>query len=572
LKDSVTADELKFQGEFSDVSMYVIFDKPISVVGENAVLNNMGIYVFSENVALNNITFVATKSLGDLINVGASNVNLTNLDITYIVGDEMANTINVNGEKTISNVNILNNNIYFESHVSDDEEMTTAINLDNVEDVIVGGNVIVANIPALYVATYDYTYFMMGLCYVNPIRIYESKDVELSNNKIDVTVNDFEDDYPTVQALYVVGSESIMIGENNFTMRDTLTPNGTAIYLYAVECGFSSAVAFIENNFDILTTGGKSGLGSAYALQIATSDALVVGNTIICDSNGPNLGIYSPYGFGPAKDLIITDNFINVSGYAAGTSDYALVSGIEVQTGYATIYNNTIYVQNKGAYGEKYPVAGISAIQYSAKTLTFDIQDNEIYTNGKYAVQMIYAPSKTTVTGNYLLSYDLQGDKSVSVKSGGSITVENNRPTNVVTNDTFFDFFDDEGVLLTPCVFKELIFNGTFSGLVDVITITAPVSIVGNDAVLNDIAIKVTADNVKLTSLAVNANSKEFAKNEGALIYVAASNVKITDVVVNYTAPASAEAIAVYANAADNFTMTNSEIAYVATNPGDKHN
>ena len=68
----------------------------------------------------------------------------------------------------------------------------------------------------------------------------------------------------------------------------------------------------------------------------------VIGNNITCDSNGPNLGIYSPYGFGPAKDLVIKENFINVTGYAAGSDDYALVSGIEVQTGYATIYNNII--------------------------------------------------------------------------------------------------------------------------------------------------------------------------------------------------------------------------------------
>ena len=52
----------------------------------------------------------------------------------------MANAISVNGKNTISNVNITNNEIYFESHVSTDEELTTAINLEDVENVTVDGN------------------------------------------------------------------------------------------------------------------------------------------------------------------------------------------------------------------------------------------------------------------------------------------------------------------------------------------------------------------------------------------------------------------------------------------------
>ena len=570
LKDSVTADQLVFKGDFSDVAKYVILDKSISIVGENAVLKDMAIVVACENVALKNLTLIAGTSLGDLITVGASNVNLTNLDITYITGDESANAINVQSTETISNVNILNNNIYFENHATDDKNLVTAINLNDVENIFVDGNNITASMPSLYVGTYDYTYFMMGLCYVNPIRLWEASSAELTNNKVDVVVNSYDASYPTVQTLYIVGSDDVLVKGNNFTMVDTLTPAGTAIYLYAVECGFSSGIEFIENNFNIATTGGKSGAGSAYALQVATSEATFIGNNITCDSNGPNLGIYSPYGFGPAKDLVIKDNFLNISGYATGSNDFALISGIEVQTGYATIYNNTIYVQNKADYGEKYPVSGISAIQYSASTLSFDIQDNVIFTNGKYAVEMLYAPQSAIVTGNFLVAYDLVGDKAVYFKSGKNNVVENNEPTNVVTNDTFYDFFDDEGILKTE-LFKELVFNGTFSGLTDKIVLNMPVSVIGIDAVLNDIAINVASERVKLNNLTLNSD-KEFADNNGALIYATGANIEINDVVVNYAAPSEVEAIGIYANAANNFKLTNSEIVYVATNPGTKHN
>ncbi len=444
LNDSVKDKELTFKGEFSNISKQIILDRAIAVKGDGAVLKDIAFVIDSKDVELNGLTLVANGSLGNLISVLQSNVNLYNLDINYIVDDDMANAISVSGTNVITDVNIVNNTIYFESHVTTDEDLTTAINLESAEHIVIDNNDITANIPALYVETYDYSYFMMGLCYVNPIRIYESAAVNFTNNRLNVKSNSFDASYPTIQAMYIVGSEIILVKGNNVTMKDEKTPQGTSTYLYAVECGFSSEISFIENNFDIKTTGGKSAAGSAYALQIATSDAEIIGNTIVCDSNGPNLGVYSPYGFGPAKDLVIKDNFLNVTGYAAGTGDMALISGIEVQTGYAIIYNNTIYSMNKGDYGARYPVTAISAVQYSASTLSFDIKDNEVYTNGHYAVDIRYKVDNANVTGNYMEAYALKGDDAAYIKSGTGNVIKNNYPTiGVVNNSTFFNFFDE---------------------------------------------------------------------------------------------------------------------------------
>ena len=464
LLDDVPFDELIFQGEFSDLAAgYVIITKPITITsdkentGDKAVLNNMGFVIASENVTLDNMTLTATTSLGSLITVTKSNVDLTNLDISYIVEDEEAIAIDVRETSTLSDINISNNNIYFESHVSDDERYATAINLEDVEDVIIDGNIISASVPALDVKTYDYTYFMLGLVYVNPIRIYEASDLEFINNKVDVTVNESTSSYPTAQAMYLVGSEDVLIKGNDFTMTDTETPVGTSMYLYAVECGFSDGIEFINNNFDISTTGGKSGAGSVYVLQVATSEASFIGNNITSESNGPIVGIFSPYGFGRAKDLVIKENVLNITGLAAGSSDFALISGIEIQTGYATITNNTINVQNKEGYYDSYPVSGISAIQYSASTLSFDIQNNDIYVpDGKYAVELLYAPSEATVTGNALCAYELTGDDAVYIKSGDNNTVENNllgyvmpktgkSTYNIPANVSSFKVYDDGG-------------------------------------------------------------------------------------------------------------------------------
>ena len=480
LRDSITFKELIFNGTFSNVSDFIILNKAITIKGDNALLNNIAFVIDSENVELNGLNLAATGSLGNLITVGASNVNLYNLNLKYIVDNEMANVISVSAKDTLTDVNIVNNTIYFESHIETDEDLTTAINLDDVEDVLVDNNEINVSFPGLYVGTYDYTYFMMGLCYVNPVRVYEASGVRLTNNKLDVEVNSYDKSYPTIQALYIVGSDDVLVKGNNITMKDNITPKGTAIYLYAVECGFSEEISFVDNKFDISTTGGKSGSGSAYALQIATSSSEIIGNNIICDSNGPNLGVYSPYGFGPAKDLVIKDNSIDVSGYAEGTGDFALISGIEIQTGYATIYNNTIYSMNKGNYNDRYPVTAVSAVQYSASTLTFDIKDNKIYTNGKYAVDILYKVNNANVTGNFLIANTLKGDEAVYIKSGTGNVIEGNYPTvGVVTNDTFFNFFDDSGVLIDNKNYYGLTFEGNFSNLVDTITINKAFKIYG---------------------------------------------------------------------------------------------
>ena len=443
LLNNVTFDELIFQGEFSDLAAgYVIINKPITITGVNAVLKNMGFAIASENVTLDKMTLVANTSIGDLIYVAASKVDLTNLNISYIVGDESADVINVAG---YTDVNIKNNSIYFESHATSEVELVTAINLDNVEDVIVDGNTIVASMPGLdidYTTIVDWDHFFPGLKNVNPVRVLESRGVELTNNNIDVTVNSCDADYPTVQALYIVGSEDILVKGNDFKMVDNITPEGEPIYLYAVQCGFSEGIKFIENNFNISTTGGQSGASLAYVIQTTSTEATFIGNNITCESNCSSLGIYNlpSYVPGEAKDLVIEDNFINVKGFVPESNTWSLLSGIEIETGYATIKNNTIYVQNKGGYIDDCPVSGISAIQYSGtSTLTFDIQANEILVpDGNYAVDIRYAHEEATVTGNTLCAHVLTGNAAVSAV-GDNNTINNNHGMTLAAKEVTVD-------------------------------------------------------------------------------------------------------------------------------------
>ena len=274
-------------------------------------------------------------------------------------------------------------------------------------------------------------------------------------------------------------------------------------------------------------------------------------------------------------ELTIKDNNLNITGYATGNNDFALISGIEIQTGYATIYNNTIYAQNKGDYADDCPVTAISAVQYSAKTLTFDIKDNEVYTNGKYAVEMLYPPQSAVVVNNTLYAYELTGDAAVYIKSGDNNTVHDNLPaeelTNIVTNDTFFRFFDENGMLLDTIEFDELIFQGEFSDLVNTIIISDEITLTSDNAVLNNIALYITGDGVTVNGFTLNENDANFTNNGGAALYVSGSDVTLDNVSVTYNAPSEVEAKAIFANGAENFALINSEIIFTGANPGSNH-
>jgi hypothetical protein len=133
----------------------------------------------------------------------------------------------------------------------------------------------------------------------------------------------------------------------------------------------------------------------------------IVGNNIFTDFNGPNIGIYMPYGMAAAKDINITDNTITVIGNVSGTNNWGLATGIEPQTGKVNIYRNYINVTNKVEFVDYHYVSGISFVQnvYAGTADTIlDVQNNTIITTGNYSVWMIHG-IEANVTGNTLYAH-----------------------------------------------------------------------------------------------------------------------------------------------------------------------
>ena len=570
LLDTVSYKELIFQGEFSDLVSHITLDRPISITGDEAELNDIAFIIAGDDVTLDNMTLVANSDLGNLIDIAGENAVISNNNITYVV-TEAANAINVYPDA--NGAQILNNNIHFESTVDEyaSDKVTNAICVnsgvsvfddeDPITGLVIDGNNITAVIPAFLADVYENEYYVMGISYVNGVRINGAEDFKFTNNNLNVTTNWLYKTTPTYQAIYVASSSGL-IDANNITMIDTFTPAGKDVYIDAMVLIKDEDLTISNNNFNISTTGGKEEAGSAYAIVAIESDFSIIGNNITTVSNGPNLAVYFPARMGAPCDAVIADNFMNVTGLATSAHDTGLVSGVEVQTGDVLITGNTIYTYSIGDYADDNYLFGISYAQDGADP-EWEITDNTIYTEGKYAISLLSADG-AVISGNTLYAHDLTGDEAVYIASGSGNTVDGNLPetlTNIVTNDTFYSYFDADGILLDTITFDELIFEGPFSDLVNVITFNRPINATTENAVLNDIAIKVTADDVNLTGFELKA-SKEFADNEGALIYVTGSDVKVDDIAVNYTAPSQAKAIGVYANAADNFALVNSEIIY----------
>ena len=421
LLDAVTSDELIFQGEFSELVSRITLDRSITITGDNAVLKNIAFIIAGDGVTLQNMTLDANSNLGNLIDITGENAVISNLNITYDGGVEEAVAINVAGD----NVKILNNTIFFESHVTDDLEFAIALKLTDCYNALVDGNSITTQLPCVYAYTYDEDYYIMGSDRVNPVRLKDCEGLVFKNNTINSTTNDYSADFPTIQAIQIIGCHDSVLDHNNISMIDEMTPAGMDIYLYGINFGYNDNVTFSNNNFNISTKGGKDAAGTAYAFQGVESEVKIIGNSITSISNGPNIGIYVTSMYGGDSDIIIKDNFIKVTGCASSLGSWSLVSGIEIQNGDAKIYNNTVYTYNVNAYDEYAYMYGISYAQWMYGDRSFDIQNNTVYTEGKYAISVIDAKD-LNVEKNTLFAHELKGDDSVNPGSCAYVNIEDN--------------------------------------------------------------------------------------------------------------------------------------------------
>lgn len=403
---------LVFTGNFNNVGKLVVDVDNVTIIGANSYLKNTVFDISGDGVTLSNLNIDLDSEFENNdyagIIVTSDNVVLSNLNINYIVPrntEGYAIYAVGNPRNPSKNLKILNSNIYFEGHNDDRNVYDNAVKLLYYEDSLMDNNTIITSLPLKNVnhgsfgATLD-SEFVLTVGFEN------CDNFIFTNNNLVSDVNKRPGStYPTLDCLMISKSDNCQILNNSVYMTDFITYPGVENYLYGIDIYNLNNLTVAYNKVNIVTTGGKLALGTAYPIQITgpISKVNITENDLYTYSNGPNIGIYSQNYYG-GTELSITKNRINVTGLA-GTHEWALVAGIESQDSDSYIVNNTIEVHSVGAVGENDNIFGISYRQSTSGNHTYNIQDNTVFSDGYSSVYLL-SSDNSTVANNLLVSFN----------------------------------------------------------------------------------------------------------------------------------------------------------------------
>ena len=424
LRDEYLGNELVFHGEFSDLGVDAIsIPRPLVIIGDNAKLHDISLSVLSGDVKVSNMTFINAKG-GAAVSVIGDDVEITNvlIDCTALkTADSYAVLAN-----SANGFRLSNSTVIFNSENAG--AVHHALHIAASDDINISGNVINASLTARDV-DWHYTepYFdSIDQDMVLAVGIQDCLHGILTENEINVIVNGANGYDPTVDAVILYGVNDFEVSWNSITQTDTVNA-GLASYSNALDLYAFDGITISYNNILVNSTSGIEAKGTAYPIQ-ATGPygALTIEyNNLTSISNGPALGIYSQ-NYDGVTDITVTFNRIDVIGFAT-ENNYALVSGMELQDTRAKVYNNTIFSQSKGSYGDLYSLYGISYAQDTEGPHTYDIMDNIVITEGKYAIYLKSAKD-SHVSGNTLYAHELKGNDAVWIIKANNSVVESNRP------------------------------------------------------------------------------------------------------------------------------------------------
>ncbi len=435
LKDDFKDSVLVMNGEFTDKGIITIKSSDVKVIGNNSLFNNTVFCLESDNILLSGLNFVLDQKFYDndyagILILGGNNT-IYNCTMNYTVPDdsngfciytEGPSPDKINGFKLVNNTfNFVANNL--------NSGWDYAIFIDYVDNAIIYGNTVNTSLPLRSVDWDSEIYGGVTMDAVSAFVAQNCTNMSLSNNKIYSYVTSGCDSYPTLDTVLIYSCNNAIIENNSIYSEDFDSKDGKDNYLQGIDLYLSDNVTIIYNDIHINTTGGRVAAGTAYPIQVTgpADNIKIAYNNLTSISNGPNIGIYSENYYGDTK-IDIFSNFINVTGLA-GAHSWALVAGIEVQDTNDIIWNNTIIVNNLGEYDEKNNIYGISFSQNTLNDHTYNIQYNNVITNGRYAVYLSGSGSEvinSIVSNNVLNTYNDYGDDAVYIGYGYNNTINNN--------------------------------------------------------------------------------------------------------------------------------------------------
>ena len=435
LKDDYADSILVFNGEFNDKGILDIKSSNVTIIGNNSLLKDTVFCLESNNIMLAGLNFVWNREFSDNDNAGilvlGDNCTIYNCTIDYSVPETTTGfCIYAEGsdEDKIENFTLANNTINFVGN-NLRGGWDYCIFVDQVENAMVYGNNINSSLPLRAV---NYAFDIFGGVSMEAVGVFvaqSSPNLTFSSNKVFSSVNGGGNSYPTLDTLVIYGCNNATIENNDIHVEDFNSKDGKDNYLQGIDLYFSNNVTIVHNKIDMVTTGGRAGMGTAYPIQVngPSRSVLIAYNNLTSSNFGPNCGIYSMNYYGQTQNYMIS-NFINVTGVAS-THYYALVAGIEVQDSDDLIWNNTIIVNNIGEYSDSNNIYGISYSQSTDGNHKYNIQYNNVTTNGRYAVSLSGPKSlvvDSIIANNVLNTNKSSGNRAVRVGAGYNNTIRNN--------------------------------------------------------------------------------------------------------------------------------------------------
>lgn len=480
LKDDYADSVLVFNGEFNDKGILDIKSSNVTIIGNNSLLKDTVFCLESNNIMLAGLNFVWNREFGDNDNAGilvlGDNCTIYNCTMDYSVpetttgfcvyaegsdGDMIENFTLAN-----STINFVGNNLR--------GGWDYCIFIDQVENAMVYGNNINSSLPLRAV---NYAFDIFGGVSMEAVGVFVAQscpNLTFSSNKVFSSVNGGGNSYPTLDTVVIYGCNNATIENNDIHVEDFNSKDDKDNYLQGIDLYFSNNVTIVHNKIDMITTGGRAGMGTAYPIQVngPSKGVLIAYNNLTTFNFGPNCGIYSMNYYGQTQNYMIS-NFINVTGVAS-THYWALVAGIEVQDSDDLIWNNTIIVNNIGEYSDSNNIYGISYSQSTKGDHKYNIQYNNVTTNGRYAVSLSGSESlvvDSIIANNVLNTYKSSGNRAVRVGSGYNNTIRNNTDgvfRNTLNPDDLPDWLKNHKGLVPRIVVPKYYREGSNgSGLTD---------------------------------------------------------------------------------------------------------
>ena len=424
--NDTTITGVTFNGNFNAKSFGNFkINRTISLNVAGATFNGVNFDLLSDGLVLDGATFInnARSPSDAYVYINANNAVVQNLNVILTAGANV-DFYGISVENA-ENVTVLNNKITYTCAQNNSANYNYVIRAMNSKNLKIAENDIIATLP---LKTVSWSYGI-GADYVLGVGIQNCEKLNFTKNNITITANRRVGGFPTLDAVMIVGSNNAYVGDNKIIMDDIVTKVNEYAYMYGIDVYSCNNITINNNtvNMNGNNSGGNysgNGTGAAYCIQLTGPHTGVVisNNNLTTKNNGPNLGIYSQNYYGETN-LTIYGNHICVTG-KAGSDPWSLVSGMELQDTYATVYNNTICVHNTETFTSQDYAFGISYCQETDYDHNFYIYDNTVKVyNGEITIYIEDAD------GGIIEHNDLTANNGTSTITGNSTV---SAPVNII--------------------------------------------------------------------------------------------------------------------------------------------